>query len=89
MRYKSTRVICDSDNPDTPLFAVYDSLTDTWYELDADLWADVALQADDPVEEFASLCPGCIRPPLYCSCPLDVNAALKKRGIDTSWMDEV
>lgn len=70
MRYKSTRVICDSPNHDPILFAVYDSLSDTWYELDADLWQDVALQADDPDDEFAFACPGCLRPLVYCSCAM-------------------
>lgn len=37
----------DSQNPATPLFAVYDSITDTWYELDPELWLDVALQGID------------------------------------------
>lgn len=41
----------DSQNPSTPTLVVYDSLSDTWYELDADLWIDLALQGDDPDEE--------------------------------------
>lgn len=77
----------DSQYPDAPLFAVYDSLSDTWYMLDAELWIDVALQGDD--DEFACVCEGCLRPPTKCSCPFDVVRSLKKRGIDTSWMDEI
>jgi len=40
----------DSQNPPAlpaPLFYVYDSLTCTWYELDAEAWSDLVLQADD------------------------------------------
>lgn len=44
----------DSQNPSVPLLAVYDSLSDTWYELDPALWMDVALQGDDPDEELCS-----------------------------------
>lgn len=53
MREKTTRVISSSQVPPettpAPLFAVYDSLTDTWYELDAEAWADLVLQGDDEV----------------------------------------
>jgi len=49
MREKTTRVISSSQVTPDPLFAVYDSLTDTWYEMDAEAWADLVLQADDEV----------------------------------------
>lgn len=52
MASKAMTLASDSQNPDTPLFAVYDSLSDTWYMLDAELWMDVALQGDD--EELPS-----------------------------------
>ena len=75
MSHKSTRVICDShlsDEPaNTPLFAVHDSLTGTWYEMDADAWGDLVLQGNDPDDEFAYACPGCLRPLMYCSCPME------------------
>lgn len=40
----------DSQNPvalPSPLFYVYDSITDTWYQLDPEAWSDLVLQADD------------------------------------------
>jgi len=40
--------------PFHPIFAVHDSLTGRWYELDADMWADVALQGDDDQDESAA-----------------------------------
>jgi len=51
MPTKAMILASDSLNPAAPLFAVYDSLSDTWYELDSDTWIDVALQGDDPEEE--------------------------------------
>jgi len=64
----------DSQNPaasPTPLFFVHDTLSNTWYELDAEAWDDLVLQAPDPHDEFAYACPGCLRPLPYCSCPME------------------
>ncbi len=50
MPAKAMSSATDSHNqtaPLTPLFFVYDSLTCTWYELDAEAWADLVLQGDD------------------------------------------
>lgn len=54
MASKAMTQTSDSHNPAAPLLVVYDSLTNTWYELDSELWMDVALQGDDPDEELGS-----------------------------------
>ena len=69
MACKAMILASDSHNPAAPLFAVYDSISNTWYELDSDLWADVALQADDP-DEFAFFCAGCLKPLNECTCSM-------------------
>lgn len=56
----------DSQNP--PLFAVYDSITRTWYHLDPEAWSDLALQGNDP-DEFAFFCEDCLKLLSLCDCP--------------------
>jgi len=71
MPSKATTMSSDSHNPAAPLFVVHDTLTNTWYELDAETWHDLVLQGSDPDDEFAYACPGCLRPLMYCSCPME------------------
>ncbi|HEX3156829.1 MAG TPA: hypothetical protein VHV32_19525 [Candidatus Angelobacter sp.] len=58
MPWKATLYASDSQNPAAfptppfhPIFAVHDSLTGHWYELDSEMWIDVALQGDDEPED--------------------------------------
>jgi hypothetical protein len=38
-------------HPDTPIFAVYDSLEDAWFVVSEDVWSDLALLSDEGDED--------------------------------------